>query len=477
MKITPVVGLLGLLTLTACGKGLPEGPNIILITPDTTRADHLGCYGYERATSPQLDKLAKESVVFERAYAVSSWTMPTHASLFTGKYPSAHGAKYNPEGVLKLTHGISQNPAWDKYRANPIADNEVTLAAILSGHGYATGGVAGGPWMKKPFRLNKGFQFYDDDNITELNGRDAKDLTEVAKGFIDRNSERPFFLFMNYYDAHGPFVPRGEYLKKFRNLGPAFESAKSKVRKSEELNPEEHRVILNAFYDSEIAYVDAYLGQLFDHLRAKGIWEDTWIIITADHGELMGDPLLGESALYGHGNSLSEAEIRIPMIVKFPGKNARTGRDNTPVQQTDVMPSILKELGIELPAVLMDSMQGVPFDRQSRRAIFSEVYPLPMMNAGNQDWRHKGNWRVLLDGNKKFTWGSNGRNYLIDLATDPEEKHNLLQPGSEEEKRMTRLLNKLLKGLPKPGGVGDVDDLPDDVINQLKGLGYLGDDN
>ena len=480
MKLTNALLLLPLLAFSACGKEPKERPNIVLITLDTTRADHLGCYGYERPTSPVLDALARESVVYDNAYAVSSWTMPTHASLFTGKFPSAHGAKYDPNGVLKLTQGIKDNPAWDQYRANPIADDEVTLAAVLAEEGYATGGVVAGPWLKKPFRLNRGFQFYDDENVNSLRGRDAEDLTKVAKGFIDRSAGRPFFLFLNYYDAHGPFDPRWDHIREFKDLGPEFQSGIKKLQdgKPETLTLEEHRTCFTAFYDSEIAYADAYLGELFAHLRAKGLWENTWIIVTADHGELMGDPLLGQAGLWGHGNSLSQAEIHIPMVVKYPsrdGSPGRRGRDDTPVQQVDVMPTILAETGIELPEHFEKRMQGNPFDRQ-QRPIFAEVYPLPMMSEHGRDWRHRGSWKVLLHQGRKYVQGSEGRNYLVDVGADPDETKDLLVPGGDEDRRLSSSIRKLLESFPEPGGIGNVEDLPDDVLKGLEGLGYIGGD-
>jgi len=128
--------------------------NVILITLDTTRADHLSCYGYHRQTSPNLDKLAKESVVYTKAIAPSSWTLPSHASLFTGKFTSSHGAQYDSDGPLHLTDAIHAPKAWQVYRARGLAQNEITLAEILRKVGYSTGAVVGGPWMKKVFGLN-----------------------------------------------------------------------------------------------------------------------------------------------------------------------------------------------------------------------------------------------------------------------------------------------------------------------------------
>ena len=204
MRPTPRSCLVPLLCALAVGcGGRPEGPNILLIPLDTTRRDHLGMYGYSIPTSPNLDRLAADSVVYTNAYAVSSWTLPTHASMFTGKLPTAHGANYDPDGPLRLSAGIG--PQYDHYRARPIAENEVTLAQLLSAHGYATGGIIAGPWMKAVFRLGKGFEHYDDDGVSALNGRPAAEVTARAIEFVDEHADEAFFLFLNYYDPHSPW--------------------------------------------------------------------------------------------------------------------------------------------------------------------------------------------------------------------------------------------------------------------------------
>src|SRR5262249_54555367 len=161
-----------------------------------------GMYGYPIPTSPNLDALAKDSLVYTNAYATSSWTMPTHASIFTGKLPTAHGANYDPNGPLNLGAAIGKQ--YGNYRARPIAENETTLAQLLSEHGYATGGVIAGPWMEGLFRLGKGFEHYDGDGVDALNGRAAEDVTARAIEYVDGHARAPFFLFLNYYDAHSP---------------------------------------------------------------------------------------------------------------------------------------------------------------------------------------------------------------------------------------------------------------------------------
>ncbi len=451
-----------LLLAGACGRARPEGPNILLVTLDTTRADHLGCYGYSRPTTPNIDRLADESVVYTNAIAVSSWTLPTHASLFTGKVPSAHGAQYDPQGPLVLSQGIAG--PWEHYRARPIAENERTLAQILTEHGYATGGVAGGPWLKTPFRLQKGFEFYDDENINALKGRPADDVTRVAIDFVDEHADEPFFLFLNYYDPHSPYYDpdaepkyRPEFLRQVTPPGVD----------PNQLDDSERQKLL---YDAEIAFTDREFGRLLDHLRAKGLYEKTWIIVTADHGELQSDRLFGESPLWGHGYALSQAEIHIPLLVKEPG-NGRRGRDATVVQQTDVLPTILTRLGLPLPP----HIQGRPLGEA--HPIVSEALTLPATgNPMRADWRYQGHWRVWIEDGWKFGWSSDGNHFLVDLENDPQERENLAKTRPDLVAKLSQRLESYLAGLPVPGAIGEVEQPDAGTLEALKGLGYTGDE-
>jgi hypothetical protein len=158
--------------------------NVLLITLDTTRADHLGCYGYMRETSPNIDRLARQSRVYTRAYATSSWTLPTHASLLTGKFPTSHGARWDAEGALILTDAIAGPNAWKNLRARGIAADEVTLGTVLQAEGYATAGFVAGPWMNRVFGLDAGFEHYDDSGIDRMNGRRADHLTSAALAWL-----------------------------------------------------------------------------------------------------------------------------------------------------------------------------------------------------------------------------------------------------------------------------------------------------
>ncbi len=431
--------------LTACDRE-PARPNIVVITLDTTRADHLGCYGYERDTSPRIDALAAESVVYERAISTSSWTLPAHASLFTGKFTTSHGAHYDPEGPLRLLDAIDGRPSWDSYRARGIAPTDRTLASSLREAGYATGAVVAGPWMKKPFGLQTGFDWYDDEQISSVAGRLATDVTDRALGWLESKRTAPFFLFLNYYDPHTPYGAPGAYLTRYlpSDTNPADLANR---------RPSEEEMI--GLYDGEIAYMDEHLGRLFDRLKEWELYDDAWIIITADHGEL-----LGEHGLQGHGKFLFQPELHIPFIVKYPAGMHAPRRESGYVQLVDVMPLVLHELGLELP----DDIQGVVPGRGTH-PIVAETYPLEAISP-------HGHWRALYEGDMKYAWNSAGKHLLFDLAKDPDELTNLTGPQAARAAELDASLRTYLDGLPRPDPTvaGELDEQTKEA---LKSLGYI----
>lgn len=483
-----------------CAKR-PDGPNILVVTLDTTRRDHLGLYGYPLPTSPNLDRLAKDSLVYTNAYAVSSWTMPTHASMFTGKLPTAHGANYDPEGPLNLGEGIGKD--YGGYRARPIAENEITLAAILTEHGYRTAGIIAGPWLLGRFRLGKGFEHWDDAGVSNLNGRPAADVTDQAIAYVDAHADEPFFLFLNYYDPHSPWYddpPKDADGKPTRAPRPLQGGEVQHVVPPELGSSQmDYTAFANICYDAEIRYMDREIGRLLDHLKLRGLYEKTWIFVLSDHGELLGDPILWDPArartitpetkpeepekkplttpagLWGHGDSLTQPEIHIPFLVKEPGPGARTGHDDAPVLQTDLLPTILARLGLPLPP----DVQGRPLGE--RHPIVAELYKLPMMNRDPKerppkDWRHLGDWCVLIDGADKYGWSSNGTPFLVDLEADPAELHNLVELQAKRAQELDEALQAYLRLLPRPGATGAVEQPTDEELKLLEDLGYVGGD-
>ncbi|MEN8184047.1 MAG: sulfatase, partial [Myxococcota bacterium] len=279
---------LGVLCLVGgCGSEAPrERPNVLLITLDTTRRDRLGLYGYERPTSPHLDELASHATVFENAYSTSSWTLPAHASLFTGRYPTSHGMRHDPEGSLILADAID---APEGIRARSLDAEARTLAEILGDAGYQTGAVVAGPWLIGSFGLARGFEHYDDKGVAA--GRRAADVTTSALRWLDDVPE-PFLLFLNYFDPHLPYAPPPAYRRSFLPSDVSVNLRSSAQAPS--------------LYDAEILYMDEQLGKLFRSLRERGLYDRTLIVVTADHGELLGDR--GE---WGHERYLWEPLLRV----------------------------------------------------------------------------------------------------------------------------------------------------------------------
>lgn len=193
-----ICALAGLLGLVACGPSAP--PNIVLVSLDTTRADHLGAYGYKGGTSPELDRFAERAVTYERAYATSSWTLPTHASMFTGLLPMQHGAQSVPEGPNRsLGYGV-----------RPLAESFTTLAELLADAGYRTAAVIGGPALRSELGLAQGFEFYDDDLSgpgARFHGKRAEQVADAAIELVGRFGSEPWFLFVNFFDPHAPYNP------------------------------------------------------------------------------------------------------------------------------------------------------------------------------------------------------------------------------------------------------------------------------
>src|SRR5262249_10737502 len=294
----------------------PGAPNVLLITLDTVRAQSLSLYGYARRTSPHLEELASRGVRFERAFSTSSWTLPSHASIFTGRRP----------------HELSVG--W----FTPLDRTHHTLAEILRSHGYVTAGfVANTEYCGYSTGLSRGFSHYEDNppslgqiaqssilsnlivnhplirramNYQDLLGRKtASELNHDLLTWLSANNEHPFFVFINYYDAHEPFLPPPPFDTMF---------GKSIARTDPNLSPKEHWSQSEVqqeqdAYDSSIAYLDERIGALFEELQIRGLLENTLVIITADHGEEF-----AEHQIMGHGYNLYLTSLHVPLVILYP---------------------------------------------------------------------------------------------------------------------------------------------------------------
>lgn len=422
-------------------------PNILLITLDTTRLDHLSCYGYHLETTPNLDLLAKEGQVFENALAVSSWTLPTHASLFTGLYPSTHGAHYSSSGKQTFSSALDmgREEFYESFRVNGLPEEAVTLAEVLKKAGYRTGGVGAGPWMKPLFGVAQGFDYYSC-NVDATWGKKADEISATGNFFIRKNKDAPFFLFLNYFDPHAPYWAPKEYESKFYDMSDRIESAE----------------IIK--YDAEIAFMDFEIGRVFQQLKDLGLYDDTWIIVMGDHGEL-----LGEHMLKGHGYTLYQETIRSPLIIKWPAGWSDPPSTEQQCQQVDIMPTIIQRLGID---------SGVRFEGQP----LGEVnHPLVCELYRNQAFVDSEGPRfdrdliaVYADSYKLIlsTKENDQDAGLFDLEKDPGEETDLADKKPQISNNLRGALKQWRKMLLDPLIPKEIKSIDDDTKEQLEALGY-----
>ena len=377
--------IVALALLGACSPA-PAPPNVIVYVVDALRADHLGLYGYERDTSPRLDAFARDAVVFEAAYSPSSWTRPSTASLLTGRYPLAHGA-------IK--------------RADAIAPGIPMLSEILQAAGYRTAAFSTNVNVLPIWGFGRGFDdFYDID--PELWRARSEQVNEVVIRYLDEHSDEPFFLYIHTRDPHVPYSPP----PPFDAFWPAGEDDN----------------VVNR-YDGEIRANDHFFGELLDHLRERGLYRDSLILFTSDHGEEMFDR--GE---VGHGDSLFEEVVVIPFVLKYPGNGDGGTRQLGPAALIDVLPTVLGVVDVEFPEALAGvDLRARPAD--TARPLF---FDLNLLRSGK---------RYVMDGVRlgrhKLVEQLEPRRQrlLFDVAADPGERRAI----TDEEPALGQHLGRLLR--------------------------------
>ncbi|MFQ5738838.1 MAG: sulfatase-like hydrolase/transferase [Acidobacteriota bacterium] len=396
----------------------PTSSDVILISIDTLRADHLSSYGYSLST-PHLDQLAEDGILFEQAITPVPLTLPAHASLLTGTYP--------------LFHGVRDNSGFT------LPNDQLTLAEVLQSSGFRTGAFIGAFVLDSRFGLNQGFQEYfdhfDSDTLSavnlEISERRAEEVLRRAQEWIAQGLAGPFFCWIHLYDPHAPYHP-----------------------------PEAFRSSTRSDYDGEIAYVDRQIGDFFRFLRQNRLYDSSLIVLTSDHGEGLGDH--GEST---HGMFLYDSTLRVPLILKPPFFKKKGQRIDRQVRLIDVMPTILQILAVRPPP----SVQGVGLatawlhDEVPESPAFSETM-LPLLNYG---WSPLEAYRA---GGMKFIDAP--RPELYDLRTDSREHNNLIDRRSSlahqlKEKKET--LVERYTGRDLEGAHRAVDQ---ETVERLRSLGY-----
>jgi len=395
--------------------------NVLLITIDTLRADHLGCYGADKAETFSIDRLASDGVLFEHAETSAPVTLPAHASILTGTYPAYHGVRNN-----------------GTYRLGPRAH---TLAEVLHTYSYHTGAVVSGYPLVTRFGLSQGFDSYDDrlpaEKLRQLGFRERK-AEEVARSglsWIAENSGQRFFLWLHFFDPHAPYVPPSPYAEHFSR------------------SP----------YDGEIAYVDRQVGRVLEELRRRDLSEKTLVILVSDHGEGLGDH--GEAT---HGVFLYESTLRVPMILSLPGVLPGGKRVATPVRTIDLMPTVLRLVDLPEP----EDLQGtslLPLTTRRPADLLLKSLSESILPRENYGWSELASVRI---GDWKYVLAP--REELYDLRTDPGERRNLAGTREAELGRFREEVHRLMAdAAPVGSAIAYRQELDETARERLRSLGYI----
>jgi arylsulfatase A-like enzyme len=440
-----------------------EFPDIVFISVDSLRYDHLGCYGYKKATSPTIDRIASEGVRFENAVSTTSWTLPSHAAMFTGLYDA--------------THGVTDH-------SHRLRDGFVTLAESLNNAGYLTAGFYGGPYLHPTFGLDQGFDTYtscmttvpddySDDEVREsalsAMSRSHEDITgprtrEEVGQWLQGIDGKPFFLFLHMWDVHYDYIPPEPYVAMFDpDYGGDLDGRNFLANKSIRPDmPARDLQHLLALYDGEIRFTDDTLGEIFSMLEKGGRFADALIVITADHGEEF-----LEHDGKGHGYTLFDEVIRVPLIFRWPGHlpDGRVVEDQ--VRLIDLLPTILALAGVDHEPVI----QGRDL---SPLLLGDAMMPEPTLMELT---RFGGDMTALRSNQHKLISFGNRRFLHFDLEADPLE----LNPLTQDTRQFTSARSSLLDLIESAQRLGKylVSDesseakLDPAICRRLRALGYI----
>ncbi len=402
----------------------PAPMNVVLITLDTLRADHLGAYGATEVKTPHLDRLATQGVVFDRVMTTAPLTLPAHSSIMTGQFPPKHGVRDNG--------GFFLGP------------EQITLAEILSERGYQTGATVGAFVLDSKWGLDQGFGTYQDDfdltNVKAMSlasvNRPGNEVVDLALKWMDGVADQRFFAWMHLYDPHAPYISPEPYRSQYRG------------------HP----------YRGAIAFTDAQVGRVFDYLDARGLSDNTIVIVTADHGEGLGEH--GEET---HGFFVYESAMRVPLIVRAPGRGLTPRRVSQPVRSVDIMPTVLDLIG-GAPTQPIEGVSLVPLMSGEVRELPLEAYGEAMYPLHHYGWSELTTLR-----SERFKLIDAPRPELYDLERDPHELTNLFEERRSVGDAMLRQLRdrkrEMAADAPEAAPPADVDP---ETRSRLAALGYVG---
>lgn len=429
----------------------PQAPDIVVIVLDTVRADRMGLYGYGKGTTPKIDAWADSARVYDRMVSDGAWTLPSHASLFTGMPVLTHGARGTPLG----------GPL-----ASPLAEGTETVASALRQAGYRTVGIAANrAFLDSMWGLAQGFDLwlceklkYDRMRLPYVTG---DRMTNLAKGYLERPRKEPLFLFLNYMDAHGPWIPRDGYVRDpgaiNRRLLPyhkGWNEVTDRLMGDREAPPPAAARAWSEAYDSELRFLDEQVGELLEALPSLGIGDEDYVFVLSDHGEY-----LGEHALVEHSKDVYQEVLHVPLLVKGPGYLA--GRDPAPVQTHDIASWILAAAA---QAPLDGAVRTV--DLQVSELYWARHRDLSSDRYGDRFNRVR---RAYRSGFQKLILGSDGSREAYELDLDPLEAFNVIEDADWVPELEARAKAWLEATKEAPEAKLDTDA----NLESLKALGYV----
>ncbi len=447
-----------MLTVSGCARDEPEQPtvrprNLILISLDTVRADHLGCYGYDRPTTPRIDAYAKTGTLFENCTSSSSWTVPAHLTMFTGLEPATHRCVYYPEPGRLNNH-------YD------------TMARILGRHGFRSGAFTGGAYASARYGLNVGFDSF------QSKGRRFEYNIPPAKRWLEKNADQPFFLFLHGFNAHRPYIPPAPYDTRFSDGYSGSYNIREFGPGKQRPSPEDLTYVVSQ-YDGEIGFVDEMIGDFIAYLEKRGLMENTLVILTSDHGD----------EFYEHGgcdhiSTLYDELTHVPLILLGPGIPAQ--RLPHHVGTIDILPTVLALFGLESERPFHGADRSGMI--RGRKGTLSDA--VFMYTGMGNDPKHLSGlrtqrWKLVVNlpgagvhpacsRCKKGT--AEGRQIeLYDLQADPLELTNVVNTHADVARDLyARLQNRLAEC--EVLRLGTETSLPasPEHLQELQSLGYIG---
>lgn len=404
-----------------------EKPNVLLVTLDTTRADHLPCYGYAGVSTPNLDAVAGRGVVFEQAATATPLTLPSHSTIMTGMYPTFHGVRVNGNTAL--------------------GDDQTTLAEVFRARGYATGAFIAAFVLDGRWGLKQGFDHYDDKfdlkkykhlDLGEVQ-RPGNEIADAALTWLESEKSKPFFAWVHFYDPHVPYAPPEPYASTYARRGPY------------------------GLYDGEIAFMDEQIGRLTDWLARNGLDKSTVVVFVGDHGEALGSH--GEGT---HGYFIYDCTMHVPFLVATPFDSMRGKRVSAQVRTADVFPTILDLVGAPSPTKAQGrSLVGLMFDPARKDDV--PAYGEAMASNIQFGWSAL---HVLRTPRYKYIDAP--RAELYDLVRDGGEQNNLIADSPDVARRMKAELERLMAETSLGASTPQAANLDKETMERLSALGYVG---